>query len=250
MVIAAVTVISRSREEVSQNIRGYINGNISTLVLSDAPSKMYFLFNIQFIILSSMAASAVENVSMVMPKTGSLGKKTGPFEVCMGTNRVTKASLGKVAKIATSLLAECAFKVISSTHYVWGPDVVDCIPPMVKTFCYAFRVAYDYVSDRPGHIPPEVARNGSVLLDIVSNLLHAYGNEHILGPNICCRNKELKRTSCFPRKPIHDFFTVFLNCGKQSYRNSLPEYFEEITAGAVFGTKKLLNSGVMKFMLG
>lgn len=121
---------------------------------------------------------------------------------------------------------------------------------MLDRFCIGSRVAYEVVSDRPGHLPPEYARNSSQLIDFILKYIALFGNEAVGEPTKCCRNQQLNRTSCFPRKPIFEFVYMFAQCGRQSVKNQLPEYFEEMTSGGVFGTKKLLNSGVLKFMLG
>lgn len=207
----------------------------------------------QIILLTSIVSIVVvnsNNKSVTLPKTGNHLRRNSPFETCAGTNRITLTQMGRMTKMATALLSECAFKIISSTHYVWSPDVADCIPLMLHKICYAFRIGYELYSDRPGHLPNEYSRNGTLIYNILNKMLNSYADESIYGPTLCCENPTLKRTSCFPKKPVSDLLQLFLDCGRQSMKNALPEYYEEITAGSVFGTRKLLSSGVLKFMLG
>lgn len=211
---------------------------------------MYKLWPIHLLLISSTAALTLANSTLTSPQIGAHSKEHTPFEPCLGTNKLTAARRGRAVKLSTNILSECGFKIVSSTHYVWHASVVDCIPFTLKRFCLIYRVAYDFYSDRPGHLPSRIARQSSIVFEIVEKILRLYGDEDVFGTKICCENLPLNRTSCFPRKPMMEFLRLFFNCGRQSVKNVLPDLYEEMTAGAIFGTRKLMHSGVLKFMLG
>lgn len=151
--------------------------------------------------------------------------------------------------LASKAISVCSFKVISATHHVWGKQVVGMFPRALYLSCLYVRILYEAFSDRPGHLPQQLAQNSTTLFDLIQKMLKFAGTDFSISSDLCAPRVN-SEPLCYPKQPVVELLTVLMHCVRQAMKNSLPEYFEEVTFLLISAVRKVVDSGVVNYFIG
>lgn len=171
------------------------------------------------------------------------------FNPCMPSRTVTAAAKVRMAKLVTSVLGTCGFKIIASIKYGLGKEFVNCVHYGLTNLCILMLVPYGWLGEEVDRLPPAIAANASILYDYAYKSVNAICRDSSISDQFCCRKSGTQPT-CYPKRVLGNLFLGTWRCVQHTMKDAMPEKLEDNLFALFYVAKKVTSGGLLDYLMG
>lgn len=175
---------------------------------------MSFLFGICFVYLSQTTLTSGQ---VIDPSLNLSGK----FDTCIGINRMNPVLLAKETARVSSMFSLCGAKLYIKHKPNWK-----MFQYLLRVFCFATVICFNYFAEAPNRLPLPFARNASAILGLNARLMNAVLRDNSLRVLKCVLHGISE--VCMDRIQMRDFIVDIVGCYAYATRNTMPDYAEQM----------------------